>query len=101
MNAEYRRLYEMYLVPADPVVVRADQDPDPEFVFQGLAMANPGVKGSRGEAQMNLLREENELLRTSMEMLKNTTSYKVARKISEADIPFKEPLKKMLKGAVK
>ena len=97
MNADYRRLYESYLVPSQPVVVRHDQDPDLEFVFQGLAMANPGVKGSKGEAQMNRLRGEYEMLRSSMEMLKNTTSYRMARKISEADIPFKEPLKKLFK----
>ena len=41
---------------------------------------------------------ENRMLAESMEMLKNTTSYRVARKISDANIPFKEPLKKLLKS---
>ena len=60
-------------------------------------MANPSVTGQGEIAAMNRVREENEMLRTSMEMLKNTTSYRIARKISEADIPFKEPLKKLLR----
>ena len=62
-------------------------------------MANPLVKGSGQAAQMNRLREENEMLAGSLEMLKSTTSYRVARKLSEANIPFKEPLKKLLKSA--
>jgi hypothetical protein len=48
-------------------------------------------------AEANRLREENSMLRSSLEMLKNTTSYRFARKISEADIPFKEPLKRLFK----
>jgi hypothetical protein len=60
-------------------------------------MANSCVKGRGMASAMNRLREENEMLRTSMELLKHTTSYQVARKISEANIPFKEPLKKLLK----
>lgn len=98
MNQEYRSLYESCLVPSSPVIVKSGRDLDPAFLFQGLAMANPGVKGSQGEAQMNRLREENRMLAESMEMLKNTTSYRVARKISDANIPFKEPLKKLLKS---
>ena len=38
------------------------------------------------------------MLSESIRMLKDTTSYRMARKISEANIPFKEPLKKLLKG---
>ena len=98
MNREYRSLYESCLVPSSPVMVKSGRDLDSEFLFQGLAMANPGVKGKQGEAQMNRLREENRMLAESMEMLKNTTSYRVARKISDANIPFKEPLKKLLKS---
>ena len=60
-------------------------------------MANPRVRGQGAAPEINRLREENEMLRTSMEMLKNTTSYRFARKISEANIPLKEPLKKLLK----
>lgn len=97
MNAEYRTLYDSCLVPVCPVVVKNDRNPDTEFLFQGLAMANPGVKGSGEAAQINRLREENEMLRESIQMMKNTTSYRMARKISEANIPFKEPLKKLLK----
>ncbi len=97
MNREYRDLYAALLVPSVPVVVKEAGRLEPDFLFQALALANPGVKGRGYAAAQNLLREENEMLRTSMEMLKNTTSYRVARKISEANIPFKEPLKKLLK----
>ena len=50
------------------------------------------------QLRLNRLREENRMLAESMEILKNTTSYRVARKISDANIPFKEPLKKLLKS---
>ena len=95
MNEEYRIQYDSCLVPSGPVVVKSG--PDPDFILQGLAMANPQVKGSGQASQMNRLAEEYEMLSRSMEMLKNTTSYRVARKISEANIPFKEPLKKLIK----
>lgn len=97
MNEDYRRQYDSSLVPPGPVVVKRDHDLDPEFILQGLAMANPLVKGSSNAAQLNRLLEEKEMLARSMEMLRNTTSYRVARKISEANIPFKEPLKKLIK----
>lgn len=97
MNREYDSLYRRLLVPSSPVVVKAGMWEEPEFLFQALAMANPAVKGSGYAAKQNMLREENEMLRASMEMLKNTTSYRFARKISEADIPFKEQLKRLLK----
>ena len=97
MNEKYRGLYDSFLVPAEPVVVKHAVRKDPEFLLQGLAMANPEVKGRFAAGEINRLSQENEMLRASMEMLKNTTSYRVARKISEANIPFKEPLKKILK----
>ncbi len=97
MNKEYHTLYMTLLVPQSAVVVRPVVREDPEFLFQALAMANPSVRGSGHAAKQNMLREENEMLKTSMEMLKNTTSYRVARKISEAEFPFKEQLKKLLK----
>lgn len=97
MNREYHRMYTALLVPSVPVVVKGRGKADPEFLFQALALANPQVKGRGYAARQNMLREENEMLKTSMEMLKNTTSYRFARKISEANIPFKEPLKKLLK----
>ena len=71
--------------------------PDPDFLFQGLAMGNPSVTGRGSAASLNRVREENDMLRTSMEMLKNTTSYRIARKIADANIPFKEPLKKIFR----
>ncbi len=68
-----------------------------EFLFQGLASGNPSVTGRSGAAALNRLREENEMLVSSMEILKNTTSYRFARAISEANVPLKEPLKKLLR----
>ena len=98
MNEEYRALYaEMIHTSEASGQEGICSAPDPDFAFQALAMANPSVTGQGGIAAMNRVREENEMLRTSMEMLKNTTSYRIARKISEADIPFKEPLKKLLR----
>lgn len=99
MNDAYRALYDACMVPPMPVVVTRRRDQDPDFLLEGFAMANPLVKGSGQAAQMNRLREENEMLAGSLEMLKSTTSYRVARKLSEANIPFKEPLKKLLKSA--
>ncbi len=97
MNQEYHSLYMAILVPSTPVVVRGSETEDPDFLLEALAMANPEVRGSGYAAKQNMLREENEMLRSSIEMMKNTTSYRFARKISEANIPFKEPLKKLLK----
>lgn len=98
MNKEYQSLYDSCLVPPGPVVVRNGYDMDPDFLIQGLAMANLEVKGTGQMAQMNRLREENGMLAESIEMMKNTIAYRMARRIQEADIPFKEPLKKLLKS---
>lgn len=70
---------------------------DYEFLFQALALANDNIGGSGPYGMLNKLRIENDMLKGNMEMLKNTLSYKLARKISEANIPFKEQLKKRLK----
>ena len=91
MNAEYRNLYQELI--REPLEEKADY----AFVFEGLAMANPGIHGRSGQAAQNRLREENEMLKASMEMLKGTSSYRIARKISDAHLPFKEDLKKLLR----
>ena len=106
MNREYRCLYEELISSgtgekdissqSEDLVNRPGM-PDPDFLFQGLAMGNPSVTGRGSAASLNRVREENDMLRTSMEMLKNTTSYRIARKIADANIPFKEPLKKILR----
>ena len=106
MNREYRCLYEELIssgagerdIPSrSEDLVNRPGMPDPDFLFQGLAMGNPSVTGRGSAASLNRVREENDMLRTSMEMLKNTTSYRIARKIADANIPFKEPLKKILR----
>ena len=104
MNGEYRILYEELLSGREEISAEEGGCPsgggdvaDCEFLFQGLAMGNPSVTGKGEAASMNRLREENEMLRTSIEIMKNTTSYRFARKLSEANIPFKEPLKKMFR----
>lgn len=102
MNAAYRMLYGEYMRQGrqgnvtERVRRRNCSPQDTDAVFQAYALANPAVRGSGGEAEKNRLREENEMLRTSMEMLKETTSYRLARKIAEADFPGKETLKRVL-----
>ncbi len=102
MDGEYLELYRKLrlehdaqtdgILPKEPVSAE-----ERDFMFQAYAQANPGVTGRGRVAEANRMREENSMLRASLEMLKNTTSYRFARKISEADIPFKEPLKKLFK----
>ena len=102
MNAAYRMLYGEWMRQGrqgsitERVRRRNCSPQDADAVFQAYALANPAVRGSDGEAEKNRLREENEMLRTSMEMLKKTTSYRLARKIAEADIPGRETLKRIL-----
>lgn len=43
---------------------------------------------------MNRLKNENAALKASIEVTKGTISYKMARKISDAKIPFKEQMKR-------
>ena len=106
MNEEYRCLYRELMSAGAHRNAAPSQEglfadrhclQDNDFLFQGLAMGNPSVTGRGSAASLNRVREENDMLRASMEMLKNTTSYRIARKISEADIPFKEPLKRILR----
>lgn len=95
MCGEYRRFYRKLL--EEKPVAHTDEGIDFDFVFQGLALGNPHVRGKGTVASLNMLREENKRITASMEMLKGTTSYKVARKISDANIPFKETLKRLVK----
>ena len=95
MCGEYRSFYGK-LIQEKPVT-HTDEGIDFDFIFQGLALGNPHVRGKGTVASLNMLREENKRILASMEMLKGTTSYKVARKISDANIPFKETLKKLVK----
>lgn len=104
MNAEYRALYSGILkresLPAQKARVRHrnSHPEDLDAVIQGYALANPSVSGTKGEAEKNRLREENDMLRSSIEMMKNTTSYRFARKIADANIPGKEMLKAALRA---
>lgn len=95
MCGEYREFYGKLL--EEKPVSHTDEGIDFDFIFQGLALGNPHVRGKGTVASLNMLREENKRILASMEMLKGTTSYKVARKISDANIPFKEALKKLVK----
>lgn len=84
-----------------PVPAREASEPmaavDYDFIFQGLALANPAVAGRGGIAEMNRLRQQNAALRSSIEVMKGTSAYRVARKIADANIPFKDQLKKQAK----
>jgi hypothetical protein len=95
MCQDYRDFYEE-LLEAQPVA-HTSENIDYDWIFQGLALANPKIRGRGTVASLNMLREENKRLSASMEMMKGTTSYKMARKLSEAKIPFKETLKKIVK----
>lgn len=98
MTDEYAALYEQEMDKDCGKAEERKRVPvDYEFIFQGLALANENIGGSGQYGKLNQLRKENEMLKGNMEMLKNTISYKMARKISEANIPFKEQLKKRLK----
>lgn len=97
MCKEYRGLYAEYMKLKRKGADEPDKRADYDFIFQGLALANPSVNGKGGAASMNRLRNENAALKASIEVLKGTTSYRIARKIADARIPFKEQLKKALK----
>ena len=94
MCEEYRSFYRELLeftekeLPEDKI--------DRDFIFQGLALGDPSVGGSGGIAAMNRLKNENAALKASIEVTKGTISYKMARKISDAKIPFKEQMKRFL-----
>ncbi len=95
MCGEYRELYERLTerTPRDGAETKIDFD----FIFQGLATADPSVGGSGGTARANYLRNENAALKAYIDVLQDTTAYRLARKLSDASIPFKEPLKKLAK----
>ena len=98
MDAEYAERYADLTEKGGALRVNAEEMHEArEALMDGLALANPCVTGRSGAAARNRLLEENEMLKASMEMLKGTTSYRFARRIAEADIPFKEQLKKLLR----
>lgn len=104
MCGEYRALYGGLLGVAcqnrqesDTSAAEKRSETDFDFIFQGLALGNPEIGGHGAAASLNLLRNENAALRSSIEVLKGTTSYRIARKIADAKIPFKEQLKKIVK----
>lgn len=95
MCGEYRSLYVDILKKTDKKIPVDEIDFD--FIFQGLALGDPSVSGRGGVASMNRLRNENAALKSSIEVMKGTTSYRLARKLADANIPFKEQIKKVLK----
>lgn len=70
---------------------------DYDYLFQAMALGNPQISGTGPVAAINKLAVENKRLQDYLNMLEGTTSYRIARKLSEANIPFKESLKKILK----
>lgn len=115
MCGEYRELYKGLMEPegesgSDPRAdfgreeggsssggTQGEKEIDFDFIFQGLALANPSINGRGKAAQLNRLKNENAALRAYAEVIQSTTSYRLARRIADANIPFKELLKKMLK----
>lgn len=95
MAGEYRGFYQQLITKKQPPQTPADTDYD--FIFQGLALANPKIRGRGSVAALNMLKEENKRLKAGMAALKGTKSYRLAQKIAEAPIPFKDKLKKILR----
>ena len=95
MCQDYRKLYQEMRKP--PVDREIAGNIDFDFIFQGLALANPQIKGKGVVASLNLLREENKRLKYAMEAMQNTTSYRLAKRIAGMNVPFKEKLKRMIK----
>ncbi len=102
MCAEYRELYEQ-LMPGDRDSLRRDlQDTaDYEAVFQALALGDPSVGGRGAAGERNRLKNENAALRASIDVMQGTSSYRLARKISDMKIPFKDELKKAARHVLK
>ena len=94
MCEEYRRFYREMLEFTEKELPQEKTDRD--FIFQGLALGDPSVSGSGAVASMNRLKKENAALKASIEVMKETISYKMARKISDAKIPFKEQMKRLI-----
>lgn len=95
MCLEYGSFYADLLEFSDKKT--AENETDFDFIFQGLALGDPSVCGRGTVASLNRLQNENAALKASIDVLKGTTSYRMARKISEAKLPFKEQLKKVFK----
>jgi GT2 family glycosyltransferase/glycosyltransferase involved in cell wall biosynthesis len=96
MCGEYRALYETFLKTEDTSCRASDREGiDFDFIFQGLALGNPAIGGKDGIARLNRLKNENAALKAYIEVMKGTSSYRLARKIAEANVPLKEPLKKL------
>ena len=95
MCGEYRRFYQELLEFTEKEFPEGKADFD--FVFQGLALGDPTVSGRGTVASMNRLKNENAALKASIEVTQGTISYQMARKISDAKIPFKDQIKKVLR----
>ena len=96
MCQEYRNFYEEVLKYTGKEIPKEDADFD--FIFQGLALGDPSVSGRGTVASMNRLQNENAALKASIDVMKGTTSYRMARKIADAKVPFKEQIKKVVRG---
>ncbi|MGN0277310.1 MAG: glycosyltransferase [Hominisplanchenecus sp.] len=95
MCDEYRSYYRELLEFTEKEFPEGEADFD--FVFQGLALGDPTVSGRGTVAAMNRLKNENAALKASIEVTQGTISYQMARKISDAKIPFKNQIKKVLR----
>ena len=95
MCDEYRSYYRELLEFTEKEFPEGEADFD--FVFQGLALGDPTVSGRGTVAAMNRLKNENAALKASIEVTQGTISYQMARKISDAKIPFKDQIKKVLR----
>jgi len=93
MCDEYERFYETLIMEHPAKGGR--QEVDFDFVFQGLALGDPGIRGRGTYASLNMLREENKRVKEMMERIQGTVSYRMARKISGVRVPFRGVLKKV------
>ncbi len=95
MCEEYRSLYDRLMKENTDESRETIRDTaDYEFIFQALALGDPSVGGRGAAGERNRLKNENMALRASIEVMQGTTSYRLAKKISEINIPFKEEVKK-------
>ncbi len=95
MCQEYRELYaKMHSVDKK---AGCQDEIDYDFMFQGLALGNPSISGKGGVASVNRLRNENAALKSYIEVVQGTSSYRLARKIADVKIPFKEQIKKIVR----
>ena len=95
MCQDYRDFYQEFSKVQKKEMV--EQAVDFDFIFQGLALANPKISGNGTVASLNSLKQENKRLKFAMEAMQHTTSYRMAKRIAAANVPFKESLKKLLK----